>query len=144
MLQHLPKLKPRVDVSAPGWRTFVRFMLPFLGLAFCVFTWGLKYKLSLYDPPHAPSHAIPTAKLLSRNEQKAGTENPLISTSSAPQKAMQFTLPGLLLSLFFLAFSMLGRVLLDVKSPAAAEQPWRLCRRASLAAFFFRPPPTLA
>ncbi len=33
-------------------------------LGVCIFAWGLNYKLSLYDPPHAPSHRIPVAKLL--------------------------------------------------------------------------------
>lgn len=45
------------------------------GLAFglvllggCVFGWGLRYKLSLYDPPHAITHRMPEAKLLSGKE----------------------------------------------------------------------------
>jgi hypothetical protein len=37
-----------------------------LGLALSVFVWGLAYKLSLYEPP---PHQVPTAKLLSRDEQ---------------------------------------------------------------------------
>jgi hypothetical protein len=53
-------------------------MLALLGLAFCVFAWGLQYKLSLYDPPQTASHQIPTAKLLSRDEQSSTTESPLV------------------------------------------------------------------
>jgi hypothetical protein len=41
------------------------------GLAFglvvlgcCVFGWGLRYKLSLYDPPHSVDRRMPEAKLL--------------------------------------------------------------------------------
>jgi hypothetical protein len=41
--------------------------LVFLGL--CVFAWGLRYKLSLYDPPHAISRRIPAAKLLTAKER---------------------------------------------------------------------------
>jgi hypothetical protein len=41
----------------------------YTALAICVFTWGLQYKLSLYDPPQATSHQVPQAKLLSKNEQ---------------------------------------------------------------------------
>src|SRR5579875_1935839 len=40
------------------------FGLALMLLSFCVFAWGLKYKLSLYDPPHAISHHMPAAKLL--------------------------------------------------------------------------------
>jgi hypothetical protein len=42
------------------------FSLVLLGI--CVFGWGLRYKLSLYDPPHAVSHRMPEAKLLSGKE----------------------------------------------------------------------------
>src|ERR1035441_7618159 len=52
--------------------------LAFLGLAFCVFAWGLQYKLSLYDPPQTTSHQIPKAKLLSREEQSSTAESPLV------------------------------------------------------------------
>jgi hypothetical protein len=38
-------------------------------LAVCVFAWGLKYKLSLYDPPRAVSHNMPAAKLLAGKER---------------------------------------------------------------------------
>ncbi|HEY1807907.1 MAG TPA: hypothetical protein VGG42_05050 [Acidobacteriaceae bacterium] len=45
------------------------------GLAFglvvlgcCVFGWGLRYKLSLYDPPHSIDRRMPEAKLLSGKE----------------------------------------------------------------------------
>jgi hypothetical protein len=45
------------------------------GLAFglvllggCVFGWGLRYKLSLYQPPHSLSKRMPEAKLLSGKE----------------------------------------------------------------------------
>jgi hypothetical protein len=50
-------------------------MLAYIGLAVCVFTWGLQYKLSLYDPPQANSHQIPQAKLLSKNERIGTTES---------------------------------------------------------------------
>ena len=53
-------------------------MLAFLGLGFCVFAWGLQYKLSLYDPPQTASHQIPRAKLLSRDEQSGTVEHPLV------------------------------------------------------------------
>jgi hypothetical protein len=43
------------------------FGLVLLGI--CVFAWGLRYKLSLYDPPHSLSHRMPAAKLLTGKER---------------------------------------------------------------------------
>jgi len=40
-------------------------------LGLCVFAWGLRYKLSLYEPPHSISHHMPAAKLLTGNERRA-------------------------------------------------------------------------
>jgi hypothetical protein len=37
----------------------------------CVFAWGLRYKLSLYDPPGASAHHMAKAKLLTGNERRA-------------------------------------------------------------------------
>lgn len=43
----------------------------FVLLGFCVFGWGLRYKLSLYDPPHSINRRMPEAKLLSGTEKAA-------------------------------------------------------------------------
>jgi hypothetical protein len=130
-----------VTASRPRWAVFYRFVLPFLGLAFCVFTWGLQYKLSLYDPPQAASHEIPKAKLLSRNEQRAATESPLLSKNSTSDKAARVLLFSLIFS-FLLALNLQYRPLL-VRKDQDQHEPWRLRGRASLTAFFFRPPPAL-
>lgn len=64
-----------VDMTGPsGSRSrkglrILAFGLVLLGV--CVFAWGLKYKLSLYDPPQAVSHEMPAAKLLTGREQAA-------------------------------------------------------------------------
>jgi len=118
-----------------------RFTLCFLGLAFCVFTWGLQYKLSLYDPPQAVSHEIPTAKLLSRNEQTSTTESPLLRKSSAFDKAVRMTLFSIFLT-FLLALSRPYRCVL-LRDNSDMQQPWKLRIQASLDAFFFRPPPAI-
>ena len=54
--------------NTPGFRALVFGLLL---LAVCVFAWGLKYKLSLYDPPHAVSHHMAAAKLLTGRERSA-------------------------------------------------------------------------
>jgi hypothetical protein len=113
----------------------------FLGLAVCVFTWGLQYKLSLYDPPQAASHQIPHAKLLSKNEQSGATEGQLASsTKSTPRvlgaaSAAAFIL--LLLALCTLNLRASGQ------REERANDSWHL-RRALLDIFAVRPPPIFA
>lgn len=43
--------------------------MAFVALTLAVFTWGLQYKLSLYQSPHAVSRHMPAAKLLSGDER---------------------------------------------------------------------------
>lgn len=58
--------------SVFGGRRGVRLLaFALVALGVCVFAWGLKYKLSLYDPPHSLSHRIPAAKLLTGKERSA-------------------------------------------------------------------------
>jgi len=54
--------------KTPGFRVLAFGLVL---LASCVFAWGLKYKLSLYDPPQAVSHHMAAAKLLSGKERNA-------------------------------------------------------------------------
>ena len=117
---------------------FSRFTVGLVGLAFCVFLWGLQYKLSLYDPPQAASHNIPTAKLLSKNEQGTKAKTALAAKSSVSEKEMR-------LALVFLALGFLIAVNL-VYQPAAGRarnlsRPSRPQLDIFLTAFSFRPPP---
>lgn len=112
-----------------------------LGLAACVFAWGLEYKLSLYDPPQAASHRIPQAKLLSRDERSGIAEGPLLVRTKTCTK-VNYTVPTSVLFFELLAPSKLN--------PQASEQRERLTshswhiRRGLLSTFFVRPPPVLA
>jgi hypothetical protein len=119
-----------------------RFALGFLGLAFSVFLWGLQYKLSLYDPPQAASHKIPTAKLLSKDEQRSTEEAAVTARSSAPQKGLHELFICLTFS-FAAALDLLYRPIL-IRRNAEIERPWRRKPEPSLSAFWFRPPPILA
>lgn len=136
-----PLTEPPVNASRKSWTRFSRFTLGFLGLAFCVLTWGLQYKLSLYDPPQAISHSIPEAKLLSKEEWKAGSDDPLVREAGDSDKEVGTTLIALWVPLFFLVVSNL--LVLAAKDFVFTEQPWQVCSRAALNAFFFRPPPIL-
>jgi hypothetical protein len=53
-------------------------------LGMCVFAWGLRYKLSLYDPPGASAHHMPAAKLLTGNERRAVSVADLPPVSGLP------------------------------------------------------------
>src|ERR1022692_1459259 len=75
-----------------------------IGLAFCLFTWGLQYKLSLYDPPEAASHHVPTAKLLSKNEQSSSTESPLVVRTRTSTKII-YTAPSFVAFILLLVLS---------------------------------------
>ena len=128
--------------SRTNWTSFSRLTLLFLGLAICVFTWGLRYKLSLYDPPQAVSHAIPKAKLLTRDEQSTASESPLVKHLGVPCKSVRMTLLSLVFPLL-LTISVRDFRVLFAKDPDLSR-PMALFHHASLYAFFFRPPPTLA
>ena len=115
-------------------------ILATLGLAACVFAWGLQYKLSLYDPPQAASHQIPQAKLLSGNERSGIAQDPLAfrtKTSTTVSYAVSAAV------FFFLLLT------LNILNPAASSQreqctshSWHI-RRWLLNDFFVRPPPIL-
>jgi hypothetical protein len=104
----------------PRLRTLA-FGLALLGL--CVFAWGLKYKLSLYDAPQAVSHHMAAAKLLSGKER-----------NSVPLALTTLTLAffGFAAANFFAGFD-ISPLRLSLHGIAAA------CVRSAPA--FVRPPP---
>ena len=115
------------------------FTFVFVGLALAVFTWGLQYKLSLYDPPQSASHRMVEAKLLSKNEQATTNDGLLAGNFKAP--AGKWSASG------YPVFVLPLLVLASFRKPSAphegfdVERPWRIRCRASLDPFFFRPPP---
>ena len=120
-----------------------RLTFVFVGLVISVFTWGLQYKLSLYNPVLSASHQIPEAKLLSKNERVLAPDSPLITSATAPR--------GLRDVWFFAASFLLWIpvLFLVLESRASAreeerERPWLVCLRATLSALFLRPPPIAA
>ncbi len=114
--------------------------LAFIGLAFCIFTWGLQYKLSLYDPPQAASHHIPKAKLLSKNEQSRSTESPLVVRSRTSTRVI-YTVPTVVFFILLLTVSALNPPLSGQREQRAGQ--YGLPRRPHLRTYFVRPPPVL-
>ena len=110
------------------------------GLAFCVFTWGLQYKLSLYDAPHSISHQMPAAKLLSRDEQATVVENPLLKSAPASDTIERDFL-------FHVSTGVMPavdplRMPASIQAAQESKRPWRIFRCPGLTTFFFRPPPS--
>jgi len=105
-------------------------------LAFAVFSWGVQYKLSLYDPPAKPSSRMAEAKLLSQKE-RAPVSN---ASESTLADAAQPILPVLFAYLT-------GAILMALDLFAASESRSDVRARAQLpkqpsqSFFFFRPPP---
>jgi hypothetical protein len=134
-----------IQVKVQRWsatRQFSLFgILAFLGLAVCVFAWGLQYKLSLYDPPQAASHQIPQAKLLSRNEQSGTSESPLVVRTKTTTR-VSYTVPTTVFFVPLLALSILNPQASGQRERRTSHS-WHL-RRGLFDIFFVRPPPILA
>jgi len=112
----------------------------FLGLAVCVFAWGLQYKLSLYETPQAASHQIPKAKLLSKNMQASTAENPLVVRTKTSSR-VSYTAPTAIILILLLAITLLN----PSTSRRVEKRANRLLHlhRAVLNTLFVRPPPVL-
>lgn len=109
-----------------------------LGLAMCVFAWGLQYKLSLYEPPQAASHRIPQAKLISRDEQSGVAEGPLVLRTRTSTR-VSYTVPTAVFFFLLLALSILNPQA-SGQTKQRASHSWRL-RPGLFNIFFVRPPP---
>jgi len=112
-----------------------------VGLAACIFAWGLQYKLSLYDPPQSISHQIPKAKLLSKNEQSSSSESPFVSRTRTSSRVI-YTVPTVFSFLLLLIISILNPSISSQREQRASRL--RPLRRAHLRTHFVRPPPVLA
>jgi len=116
-------------------------VLAFFGLAFCIFMWGLQYKVSLYDPPQSLARQVPAAKLLSKNEQPQIASSP---TVAPPDHAAQAVLPIsqniLLLLVYFILLALLAAFR---ARRIEADRLWKL-QPSPRKSFFVRPPPFAA
>ncbi len=111
----------------------------FLGLAICVFTWGLQYKLSLYDPPQAISHQIPEAKLLA-NDEPSRMAGVLRAIATEPTARITIHGDGILpFLLVVLSVASLSSLTQEVLS---RDVLWHV-GPAFFGSFFVRPPPVL-
>jgi hypothetical protein len=114
--------------------------LALIGLASCVFMWGLQYKLSLYDPPEAASHHIPMAKLLSKNEQSSSTESPQVVRTRTSTRVI-YTVSTVVFFILLLTFGVLNPPLSGQREQRASRLVY--LRSPYLISYFVRPPPVL-
>jgi hypothetical protein len=107
-----------------------------------VFAWGLKYKLSLYDPPQSISHSMPAAKLLSDNERPQA----LTAVLQNPTDASFPSDNGLIESIYtpIILISGLGFAPGMIAAGCAHQRRIRRSPDIGLPVFFFRPPPALS
>lgn len=101
-------------------------------LALAVFSWGVRYKVSLYNPANHMS----AAKLLSQRERPTTVE-------SAKLVADPVVLPGVR-SLIAIAMGVMLAALWSLKPvflAKSADRPTQLPKQPSHTFFFFRPPP---
>ena len=108
-------------------------------LVMAVFSWGVQYKVSLYDMPARKSGRVPEAKLLSQKER------PVLSASAENDQAK----PAVHIP--FLFFALLGSlasvlILLVQRRPSSRDalRADTSDRQSHLSFFFFRPPPAPA
>lgn len=103
-------------------------------LALAVFSWGVRYKLSLYHPVVHMS----AAKLLSQRERPATMEAARLAADPLPAPQP--------LPFFALALGALFAALRVLKPEFLHRELRRLFprRQASQSFFFFRPPPVLS
>ena len=103
-------------------------------LAFAVFSWGVRYKVSLYNPGAHMS----AAKLLSQRERPATFESAKLAADPAVNLEP--------VTFFALAMGIMLAWLWSLKptfSPRSVRHRVKLTRKPNQTFFFFRPPPIL-
>ena len=101
-------------------------------VVFAVFSWGVQYKLSLYDQPAKTVAASPQAKLLSQKERPIAVHEAVTGNPSRP--AQPVTLIGLIAATAIV--SAIGKLISTDTSNFVPSKS-----RPHLSYFSFRPPP---
>jgi hypothetical protein len=106
-------------------------------LSLAVFSWGLQYKLSLYQGKNSIAHLTPEAKLLSQKERPATTQVLGARTPEVP------AFPAFAAFVFVAMASLLRQAAARYVRTGSMERS-RPPRPPCLQALFFRPPPFLS
>jgi hypothetical protein len=109
-----------------------------LFLAVAVFTWGLQYKMSLYNASSGLAASVPHAKLLSEKERPESNVASIKPDSTQDRSPFSYTI-----FLFAsIVCSLVVAVTIQIRS-SSLDKGSRQQRFAALDFFSFRPPPVL-
>jgi hypothetical protein len=126
-------------IISPHRRASAVTVFAILFLAFTVFTWGTRYKLSLYDSPGSSSTIIPAAKLLSQKERPSTAKVAAQVLPATPGQEITEDYPAIVV--VALIFSL--RLLISTCVPVTTDDDLLEQRSAHSSFFSFRPPPAL-
>ena len=107
-------------------------------LAFAVFSWGVQYKLSLYDPPAKASAHMAEAKLLSNKERPSLSNATELAVASVAQPILTVVF-AYLIGAMFVGLDPFGSMCTQSDVRDSAQIP----KQPRQSFFFFRPPPAV-
>ena len=128
-------------ISTKKCRTSIRVVLGIVFLALAVFGWGVKYKISLYDPPGSISTHMSHAKLLSQKERPIPSGDLDLARPPLLQPQSSLLFPTFLIAAIVLGSDIAAIslwMLVEVTDDGSRRQ-----RRSNSIYFSFRPPPAL-
>jgi hypothetical protein len=128
-----------MQVMTKSGRTSIRVVMGIVFLALAVFGWGVKYKLSLYDPPGSISTHMSHAKLLSQKERPISSNNSGLVRPSLLEAQPLISHPAF----FIAAIVLVLRCTASIGMLSRAQDGNLYRRRCSFDSiyFSFRPPP---
>jgi hypothetical protein len=108
-------------------------------LVLAVFGWGVKYKISLYDPPGSISSHMSHAKLLSQKERPVSSNHSDLVRPSLVEAQPSISYPAFSIAAIVLVLCCTASIRMLTRGQNV--DPYR--RRCSFNSiyFFFRPPP---
>jgi hypothetical protein len=129
-----------MQVMTKSGRTSIRVVMGVFFLALAVFGWGVKYKISLYDPPGSASTHMSQAKLLSQKERPVSSANLDPVRPPLLQQQSSIAYPTFLIAAVVLGsyFAVSLWMLIEATYHGSYRQRW-----SNSIYFSFRPPPAL-
>jgi hypothetical protein len=131
-----------MHVNIKECRTSTRVVMGIVFLALAVFGWGIKYKISLYDPPGSLSTYMSHAKLLSQKERPVSSNNLDLVRPSLLEAPSSISYPSFSVASIMLVLCCTTASLWMLTRAKDGDSYRQRCAFDSIY-FFFRPPPVL-
>jgi hypothetical protein len=128
-----------MQVMTKSGRTSIRVVMGIVVLALAVFGWGVRYKLSLYDPPGSISTHMTHAKLLSQKERPTSSNNSGLVCPSLLEAQSSISHPAVFIAAIVHVLCCTASIRMLTKAQDGDHHRQR-CSFNSVY-FFFRPPP---